>query len=102
MTTKEVIDAIFKDPNTQYQLSEFDNLGKPIEKILYIYPKEITSGKDAGKVKYFLKSFAPFASGTEELQRILKTCLLKITGRSAGFYPIKTAPAGRLSLPGRE
>lgn len=27
MTTKEIIDAIFKDPNTQYQLSEFDSLG---------------------------------------------------------------------------
>ncbi len=68
MTTKEVIDAIFKDPNTQYQLSEFDGLGKPIEKILTIYPKTITSGKDAGKTKYYLKSFVPFMSGTEELQ----------------------------------
>ena len=68
MTTKEVIDAIFKDPNTQYQLSEFDNLGKPIEEILNIYPKVGTSGKDAGKTKYYLKSFVPFMSGTEELQ----------------------------------
>ena len=68
MTTKEVIDAIFKDPNTQYQLSEFDGLGKPVEKILNIYPKSITSGKDAGKTKYYLKSFVPFMSGTEELQ----------------------------------
>ena len=68
MTTKEVIDVIFKDPNTQYQLSEFNNLGKPIEQILSIYSKEITSGKDAGKMKYFLKSFVPFLSGTDELQ----------------------------------
>ncbi len=68
MTTKEVIDAIFKDPNTQYQLSEFDGLGKPIEKILSIYPKAVASGKDAGKTKYYLKSFVPFVSGTEELQ----------------------------------
>ena len=68
MTTKEVIDAIFKDPNTQYQLSEFDNLGKPVEQILNIYPKAITYGRDAGKVKYYLKSFVPFMSGTEELQ----------------------------------
>lgn len=68
MTTKEVIDVIFKDPNTQYQLSEFDNLGKPIEQILNIYPKTITYGRDAGKVKYYLKSFVPFMSGTEELQ----------------------------------
>lgn len=68
MTTKEVIDAIFKDPNTKYQLSEFDSLGKPVEKILNIYPKEITSGRDAGKTKYYLKSFVPFVSGTEELQ----------------------------------
>ena len=68
MTTKEVLDAIFKDPNTQYQLSEFDSLGKPVEKILSIYPKEITSGRDAGKTKYYLKSFVPFMSGTEELQ----------------------------------
>lgn len=49
MTTKEVIDAIFKDPNTQYQLSEFDNLGKPVDKILTIYPKTVASGRDAGK-----------------------------------------------------
>ncbi len=68
MTTKEVINAIFKDPNTQFQLSEFEHLGKPIEQILNIYPKQITSGKDAGKTKYFLKSFVPFVSGTDELQ----------------------------------
>ena len=68
MQTKEVIDRIFKEPCLQYELKEFENLGKPIHEILNIYPKVMETGRDAGKTKYFLKSFVPFASGNEEVQ----------------------------------
>jgi type I restriction enzyme M protein len=66
--TKEIIDRIFKDPGTKYELTEFDNLGKPIHEILSIYPKAATTGRDAGKTKYYLKSFIPFSSGNDEVQ----------------------------------
>jgi type I restriction enzyme M protein len=68
MNTKEIIDRIFKDPGTKYELTEFENLGKPIEDILTIYPKTITTGRDVGKTKYYIKSFIPFSSGNEEVQ----------------------------------
>lgn len=68
MNTKEVIDKIFKDPAIQYELTEFENLGKPLHDILHIYPKTSNSGRDIGKTKYYLKSFIPFSSGTEEVQ----------------------------------
>ncbi|MBP9599480.1 MAG: hypothetical protein KBE30_10140, partial [Desulfobacter sp.] len=63
-----MIDKIFKDPKTKYELSEFDSLGKPLNEIIHIYPKQIETGRDVGKVKYFIKSIAPFASGKEEIQ----------------------------------
>jgi len=66
MKTREVIDKIFKDPKTKYELTEFDALGKAIEDIIEIYPKIIDSGREAGKTKYFIKSLVPFASGKEE------------------------------------
>lgn len=66
--TKEVIDRIFKEPGIQYELNEFQNLGKPIHEIITIYPKVVTTGKDAGKTKYFLKSFIPFSTGNDEVQ----------------------------------
>ena len=68
MNTKEILDKIFKDPKTLYELTEFDNLGKPFHEILNIYPKTSETGRDAGKTKYYLKSFVPFSSGKEELQ----------------------------------
>ncbi|CRI66574.1 conserved hypothetical protein [Thiocapsa sp. KS1] len=68
MHTKEVIDRIFKEPGIQYELTEFENLGKPIHEIIAIYPKVVATGKDAGKTKYFLKSLIPFSSGNEEVQ----------------------------------
>ena len=68
MQTKEIIDRIFKEPGIQYELTEFESLGKPIHEILAIYPKVVATGKDAGKTKYFLKSFIPFSSGAEEVQ----------------------------------
>lgn len=66
--TRELIDRIFKEPGVKYELTEFENLGKPIDEILSIYPKIAETGRDAGKTKYFLKSMVPFASGKEEVQ----------------------------------
>ena len=66
--TKELIDRIFKEPGIKYELTEFETLGKPIHEILSIYPKTVETGRDAGKVKYYLKSFIPFSSGNEEVQ----------------------------------
>ncbi|WNL34320.1 N-6 DNA methylase [Arcobacter cryaerophilus gv. pseudocryaerophilus] len=66
MTTKEVIETIFKDKNVKYDLTEFLNFKKPIEEILTIEEKTTESGEHTGK--YFLKTLAPFASGTEEVQ----------------------------------
>ena len=68
MDTKEIIDKIFKDPKTKYELTEFEALGKPIDQIIDIYPKVMDSGREAGKTKYFIKSFVPFSSGKEEAQ----------------------------------
>lgn len=68
MTTKKIIDKIFKDPATRYELTEFEGLGKPIHEIISIYPKTASTGKEAGKEKYFLKSLVPFSSGKEEVQ----------------------------------
>ncbi|MBC1218367.1 N-6 DNA methylase (plasmid) [Trichormus variabilis ARAD] len=68
LNTKEIIDRIFKDPGTKYELTEFESLGKPIHEILSIYPKTAATGRDAGKTKYYLKSFIPFSSGNEEVQ----------------------------------
>jgi type I restriction enzyme M protein len=68
MDTKEIIDRIFKEPGIQYELTDFENLGKPIHEIISIYPRVIESGRDAGKTKYYLKSFIPFSTGNEEVQ----------------------------------
>lgn len=68
MNTKDILERIFKDPSTQYELTEFENLGKPIHEIVAISPKILTSGREAGKTKYFIKSFIPFSSGKEEVQ----------------------------------
>lgn len=67
MNTKELIDRIFKEPGVKFELTEFENLGKPIDDILTIYPKAATTGKDAGKTKYYLKSLIPFSTGNEEV-----------------------------------
>ena len=68
VNTKQLIDHIFKEPGIKFELTEFENLGKPIHDIITIYPKVATTGKDAGKTKYYLKSFIPFSSGNEEVQ----------------------------------
>ena len=67
MNTKEVINKIFKDPSVKYDLSEFENLDKPIEQALNIYSKKGT-GKQTGKKLFFLKTLAPLHSGKEEIQ----------------------------------
>jgi type I restriction enzyme M protein len=68
MTTKEIIDRIFKEPGIEFELTEFETLGKPIHEVLNIYAKTAEAGRDAGKTKYFLKSFIPFSTGNEEVQ----------------------------------
>lgn len=68
MNTKELIDRIFKEPGIKFELTDFGNLGKPIHDILAFYPKTSTTGKDSGKIKYYLKSFIPFSTGNEEVQ----------------------------------
>lgn len=66
--SREIIDRIFKEPGIKYELTEFESLGKPIHEILSVYPKTAETGRDAGKNKYYLKSFIPFPSGNEEVQ----------------------------------
>ena len=68
LSTKEILQLIFKDPHNKYQLIEFDYLDKKPHEILNIYSKVITSGKDTGLTKYFIKSIIPFYSGTDEIQ----------------------------------
>jgi type I restriction enzyme M protein len=68
MSAKEVIDRIFREPGIKYELTEFETLGKPFHEILAIYPKTAETGRDAGKTKYYLKSFIPFSSANEEVQ----------------------------------
>ena len=68
MKTKEILDRIFKDPKTKYELTEFEDLGKAIHELIEIYPKTVESGRDAGKTKYHMKSIVPFSSGKEEVQ----------------------------------
>jgi type I restriction enzyme M protein len=72
MTTKAILDRIFKDPATQYELTEFENLGKPIDAILDIFAKTVTTGRETGKTKYFLKSLIPFSSGNQEVQVLVE------------------------------
>lgn len=68
LNTREVINRIFKEPGIKFELTEFENLGKPIHEILSIYPKTATTGKEAGKTKYYLRSLIPFSTGNEEVQ----------------------------------
>lgn len=66
--TKEIIDRIFKAPDIKYELTEFEVLDKPIHDILHIYAKTVETGRDAGKIKYYLRSIVPFSSEKEEVQ----------------------------------
>jgi hypothetical protein len=116
--TKELIDRIFKEPGIKYELTEFEKLGKPIHEILSIYSKTVDSGRDAGKIKYYLKSFVPFPSGKEEVQVYMeggKSAPEEIVRQLWVYRPIHLARSkpfsdlpdrgwagkGRSSLPGR-
>lgn len=68
MDAKEAVDRVFRDPKIKYELTEFENLGKPIHEALEIYPKVIESGRYAGKTKYFVKGIVPSSSGKDEFQ----------------------------------
>jgi len=57
LTTKEVLDLIFRDPATKHGLIEFEDLGKKPDEILKIYPKMTGTGKAKGEVRYYLKCF---------------------------------------------
>ena len=85
MDTKEILDKIFKDPKTSYELTDFEALGKPIHEILNIYPKAVETGRDVGKVKYYVKvlyhllqvkkKFRFFdESGKSNLKRLYVSC----------------------------
>jgi type I restriction enzyme M protein len=66
--SKDLIDRIFKEPGIKYELTEFETLGKPIHDISSITSKTAETGRDAGKTKFYLKSFVPFSSGKEDVQ----------------------------------
>lgn len=53
LTSSEILDKIFKDPNAKYGLNEFE--GIDLEKIIKIYPKEVESGIAKGEIRYYLK-----------------------------------------------
>ncbi|MGA7749014.1 MAG: hypothetical protein WCA63_02590 [Gallionella sp.] len=94
MNTKELIDRIFKEPGVKFELTEFENLGKPIHEIISIYPKSATVGKDAGKTRFYLKSFIPFSSGNEEVQVYAeggKSAPEEIV-RQLGFFMLNALP----------
>lgn len=55
LSTEQVIDLIFKDPEVKYGLSEFDEVKKKPHEILEIYPKAVESGRAKGEVRYYLK-----------------------------------------------
>lgn len=67
MTTKELLDKIFKDPATKFELTEFDSANIDYDKALSLVEKP-GIGKQTGKTIYFLKTIAPFYSGKEEVQ----------------------------------
>lgn len=81
MNTKELIDRIFKEPGVKFELTEFENLGKSIHDIIAIYPKAATTGKDAGKTKYYPFDIREFLvwPAPAELQRELRDLYDKAT-----------------------
>ena len=67
MTTQEVIDAIFNDPTVKYDLTEFQGLEKTIPEMLNIESRQGT-GKQTGKVVYYIKPLCKFHSEKTEFQ----------------------------------
>ena len=62
MTTKEILNTIFKGKADEYDLTEFKNLDKSIDEILDI------EKENSNSEKYFLKTLAPFYSEKEKVQ----------------------------------
>ena len=62
MTTKEILNTIFKGKADEYDLTEFRNLDKSIDEILDI------EKENSNSEKYFLKTLAPFYSEKEKVQ----------------------------------
>lgn len=67
MTAKELLDKIFKDPATKYELAEFDSSSIDYNKALTLIEKPGT-GRLSGKKIYYLKTLAPFYSEKDEVQ----------------------------------
>lgn len=67
MTIKELLDSIFKDPATKYELTEFESISVNYEAALKLVEKPGT-GRQTGKKVYYLKTLAPFHSEKEEVQ----------------------------------
>ncbi len=55
LSTQQVIDLIFKDPDVKYGLSEFEDLRRKPHEILSIYPKVVQAGRAKGEIRYYLK-----------------------------------------------
>lgn len=67
MSTKELLDKIFKDPAIKYELAEFDTSSIDYDTALQLVEKPGT-GRQTGKTVYYLKTLAPFHSDKEEVQ----------------------------------
>ena len=67
MTLHDLLDKIFRDPATKYELAEFDSIKVDYNRILTLVTKPGT-GKNTGKTIYFIKTLAPFHSDKEEVQ----------------------------------
>ncbi|MFC5271398.1 N-6 DNA methylase [Adhaeribacter terreus] len=67
MIAKELLDKIFKDPSTQYDLAEFNNPAIDYDVALNLIARPGT-GRLTGKTIYYLKTLAPFHSEKEEVQ----------------------------------
>ncbi len=67
MTVKELLDLIFKDPSQKYDLTEFESPRINFDEALNLIERPGT-GRNTGKVIYYLKTLAPFHSEKEDVQ----------------------------------
>ncbi|QWT24210.1 N-6 DNA methylase [Subtercola sp. PAMC28395] len=66
LSSLEVINLIFKDPAVLHSLSEFEDIGIPVEDALEITERVIQSGKYAGSLAYYVKTLITTRSGLSE------------------------------------